>query len=548
MTVVPDVAADDQQVSAENEASAQEAPARESVKVPARNVRWFGMHSFVGLAILLPLFVIVATGTVSFFRSEMLAWHIPELRRVEPASVQAVDHMVQTVLQDVPKEVSGINITFPDQWKPVMSVRWFGQDIENTTVHIDPITGLVMDNNVMDSDFADHIYGWHYLRPIQIIGPLNGLFLSGLVAVAWAGLAFTGLYLHRRKLTTQFRTIVSDKQKNGRPLRSWIHTLLATVTMPLHIIYASTGAFFGLTTIALPVVLFMMFGGDRDRLFAEVLGQDPPTQQESVAVDTIPSLDPFLDRTFREIPGAQIESIFLEDPFESTAKLHVHVHSDNDEQGETLYNLHGDTEPTAIVQPGNMPGSLSIITFAFELHFGSIGGLPLKMFFTIGGFMLCVLVVAAARMWALRMATKQPKRVALFERLFDGFGLGVLPAMAIYAWANRLIPWDMDGRGDWEIYIFHGFWIGLGLLFLLTGTGPRRRRALIYSSLILAGCIPFIDGLLHGVWPWVSESWLVPSVGWINVFLVFVLLVLLVSMLGKYLLVTNKPGLPEESC
>ena len=58
----------------------------------------------------------------------------------------------------------------------------------------------------------------------------------------------------------------------------------------------------------------------------------------------------------------------------------------------------------------------------------------MKIIYTIGGLILCVLTYAGARMWIDRKSRALPRWAIIYERLFDGFALWLLPAVGIFAW------------------------------------------------------------------------------------------------------------------
>ena len=486
--------------------------AARKVKPPSLMSRWFNVHSSIGMLVLIPMFVMVVTGTISFFRYELAAWAAPALRLPAPEPLTAIDGLVSETIRDLPAGTPRVQVTFPDSWRPLVELSWReAPGSELSYLYLVPESGERIDANLVSSQFAEHLYRWHYLHPLPL-----GLQLSGLIALIWFALTISGAYLHRRKLWSQFR---EWPQQVGRPLRVSLHTLAATLTLPLHLIYSVTGVFLGLGLLYLPLLLFITFEGDQQQLMQGTFGLPPPALEAGTSAEP-PLLDPFITRTLEQMPpGTQITSVLMEKPFDAAARLHVHVVNESGRSGEALYDVHVSPEPIFVMNPAQLEPGVNIILTAFMLHFGNLWGMGGKVIYALGGLLLCVLVAAGARMWVLRHQRTMPKRAALLERLFDGFGLGLLPAIALYAWANRLLPWDIPGRGEVEIVIFHLAWGLVGLLILGLGSGPHRRRALMFGTVILAAFIPLFDGLFYDAWPWQANSWHVPSVGLTNLLL-----------------------------
>ncbi len=497
---------------AEDEPSAQQSAKLSKAETPSRNRRWFAAHSVSGGLILIPLFIIIATGTITFFHKELVAWQSPELRRPAPEAVTELDHLIGPALSDVPEEARSMRVNLPNQWLPMIKLEWWleGED-EAYTRLIDPTDGTLLDENKASSRFADHIYQWHFLNPLPM-----GLEIAGLIALIWFSLTVSGVYMHRRKLWSQFG---EWKNRKDRSLKSWIHTTTATLTLPLHLIYGVTGAFFGLTKIALPLFMFIGFGGDQEKMMSQ-FSPDVPQPEFTEATVAIPPLDPFIAKTLETKPDVRLLDLFIEKPHNEGARMHMHFEGVNGGKGEALYDIHKSQTPLFIGGMDEGPMALQILYPVITLHFGNFGGVVVQVIYAIGGILLAMLVYAAARMWVMRKQKDMPRSAKIVERLFDGFALGILPAIAIYAWANRLLPSTVASRSDVEIMIFHGSWIVIGLLILAIGTSSLRRRILMYGTVVMLAIVPFFDGLLLQHWPWSAASWHVPSVGIINILLI----------------------------
>ncbi|MEM9025389.1 MAG: PepSY-associated TM helix domain-containing protein [Verrucomicrobiota bacterium] len=487
----------------------KENPPSKETKIPSVNNRWYTMHSVTGALVLIPLFIICVAGTITFFHKELYAWQSPELRRPVPEAIKAVDVYSGPILQDIPNETMWARVDLPNENYPLIRVQHRIQGQETTRHAIDSATGEEVDSRLISSIFSNKIYGWHYLRPIP-----GGIYISGFVGLIWFALSITGFWLHRKKLFNQFKGWGS---RTGRAFQSWLHTIAATLTLPLHVIYGVTGAVFGLNILALPLVLFIAFGGDQGKMMEDVFGL-PSEMVQAEEYASVPDLDPFMAKTYELVPGAKIKDMYIEYPRDLNARMHVHFEDANGGEGEALYSLHKSTEPEMLVMPEDMPAAMQVIMAVFSLHFANFGGMIVRSIYFVGGVFLCVLTYAGTRMWLVKAARKIPKTALITERLFDGFGLGMLPAIAVYALATRLLP-VMEDRGQLEVIIFHHSWLAIGFCILAIGTSPIRRQLLASSSVLLLGFIPIIDGLLYNSWPWQATSWHVPSVGYINIFI-----------------------------
>ncbi len=488
-----------------------------STKTPGVQARWYEGHSLAGVLALIPLFVISVTGTITLFSDELRAWHLPELRR--PAhEVASLDAALSDYLPQVPRDTNRLNLSYPSEGMPVLRADWRltpGGDRIHTV--IDPATGANL--GPPSSELSHLLYEWHFLRPLP-----QGLLFAGFISLFWLALTFSGVYLHRKKLLAQFRGRGWAKRK-GRAMQSALHTLAATLTLPFHLLYGVTGAFFGLLLIVTPVALLVVFGGDRDAMKALVEARNPPEQElAETQVDALPPLDPFVADAMARYPGTRPSFVSLVEPYDEAARLNIFFLDSEDQRGNLSYDLHRSMEPVHDVAPGQKDALFAVLRPVLNLHFAHYGGYPVRFLYFALGLLLCVLTYAGARMWVLRHRKTSPRAATACERLFDGFGVGLLPAIGVYLWANRLLPLGLESRLEIESGVFHAAWVLIAFGVLWRGTGVATRRALVATSLGLLAAVPLLDGLVHDLWPWSAEAWHVPSVGVINGTIVCVVL------------------------
>ncbi|MEM1223839.1 MAG: PepSY-associated TM helix domain-containing protein [Verrucomicrobiota bacterium] len=485
----------------------------EPVKIPKLHARWYEAHSIAGVFGLIPLFIIMVTGTITFYQHELIAWHIPAARVEAGEPVVKLDRLTADFIHEVPKEAKSLFIEFPNRYFPILTAKWPSQDGDREIVRaVNPQTAEAIDSNTVSSELAHHLYLWHFLFPLP-----QGIILAGFLSLAWIALTVSGIYIHRKKLISQFTE--GWKHASDRAWQSWLHSIIGTLTLPFHLIYGITGVLYGLGTLALPLVLFITFGGDQKTMMENLTGNEEPAEVTGITVERLPQLDPFLERTFAQAPGAEIYNIFIENPYDEGALMHIHFTNSEGDDGEAKFEINRSLEPIFFENTLSLTPAVKILMPAFILHFGAFGGIPVKIAYTVMGITLCLLTYAGTRLWIYRKQRQSPRWSVVLDRLFDGFGLGLLPAIGIYAWANRLLPAYVADRGHVEILIFHWSWIAIGLGVLIAGTGPSLRRWMMHLFVGMLAIVPIFDGFLHDTWPWQANSWYVPSVGIINIIL-----------------------------
>ena len=186
--------------------------------------------------------------------------------------------------------------------------------------------------------------------------------------------------------------------------------------------------------------MVLAFDGDQKAALQTLFGSEEPTVFTDVQVAALPDLDPFLERTRAEIPEGRIDNFYIERPYDEGALMHIHVETDAGE-AEVKYQIHRSLEPVAVVQAGDVPSGLKILFASLNLHFGNFGGIVVKLIYTLCGIGLCLLTYAGTRLWIYRVGRGKPRAAQCLDRPFDGIGLGLLPALAIFAWAIPAFCW-----------------------------------------------------------------------------------------------------------
>ena len=140
----------------------------------------------------------------------------------------------------------------------------------------------------------------------------------------------------------------------------------------------------------------------------------------------------------------------------------------------------------------------------YGLHMGHFAGPLLRWLYFICGLAGTAMIGTGLVIWLGKRQLKHAKSGVLpFElRLVEVLNIasmsGLLVAVAVYFWANRLLPVGMVGRADWEVDSFFIVW-GLSLLHALV----RRGRAAWVEQLTLAAAlfaaVPLLNALTT---PW----------------------------------------------
>lgn len=153
------------------------------------------------------------------------------------------------------------------------------------------------------------------------------------------------------------------------------------------------------------------------------------------------------------------------------------------------------------------------------LHIGFFAGPILRWVYFISGLLGASMVATGLILWTVkrrRTAEKsaQPHRgLALVERLNVGTIIGLPIAIAVYFWANRLLPVNFEGRAEWEVNALFLSW-GITLFYPVFRSVQRAWIELLWLVTALYLLLPLLNlltterhlanSLLNGDWAMAS--------------------------------------------
>ncbi len=136
----------------------------------------------------------------------------------------------------------------------------------NISLELDASTFVKLDDEEEhpNAQLGNFIYGLHYFRPIPVVGQ----YLSGLVALFFLFAILTGLIIHWNKILKNLFTFrLKSSLKN---LWADAHTALGVIGLPFQLMYAVTGAVFGLTILLFLPYAAVTYEMDRQAMMEEV--------------------------------------------------------------------------------------------------------------------------------------------------------------------------------------------------------------------------------------------------------------------------------------
>lgn len=482
-----------------------------------QSMNW--LHTWSGLVLSLLLYFIFITGTVGYFDKEITHWMQPE----RPTINKKIDQ--RNILAMAEKH---LNTTAPDaqSWwvefpigRSYSAVTWWQESEDQGGKWKSNILDLQTGEPVIirETGGGKTLYAMHYL--LHYIPKALAYWIASLCAMFMFIALITGIIVHK-KIFKEFFTFRPNKKQ-----RSWldIHNVFSVLPIPFHLMITYSGLVF-LMFSSMPGVIVGSYGTNMEKYngFIESVFQKqghPDRNNEPANTLSMLNLMPEIESRWGE---NSIREIGLEG--RGTAGSHVqvkhHEYSGISEGKELIY--HGSTgellfDSMKEIHPQSASKKLYIVLT--DLHEGNFAGITLRWLYFISGLMGAGMIATGMVLWATKRREKAQRigeettGLKLVEYSNIGIIVGLPLAIAVYFWANRIIPINVENREIWEINsLFITWFIMLIGPFILAK--KITIQALWIKQLLLASVLylflpvlnaatsdkNFVSALLQGDW------------------------------------------------
>jgi len=426
-------------------------------------------HGAVGLVFGLFIFVVVWSGTVSMFWEEVqllenrnLLSEASTTRFEGFASSNQVDRVIDQFIEQNITDQSTIELVKIDL--PQNSFDWLRAELRlkselgNKTIHqvwnpytLTPIQGH-------SNSVALWIRDFH--RQLMLSRTL-GRTLVGIAGVLLLTSLLVGVWVHRKLIEELF---------TWRLLRSRLlawkdsHNALGVWGLPFYLMIAWTGAFLGLVAVLIPLVGFLSFDGDIDKL-REVLTPEHHVVQHH-HVDPHYSISEKIEET-RQRHGSIVNSVkfvLIHEPQSTQSSTEVFFAPNKTllRFAHDVYNAHGDQFlETAWIEPDNAAGYTLAAMVA--LHYGTYGGLFIKALYFVLGCMLSLVIYSGMRLWFIRREklVLRHRHTYVLSKFFVAFSIGLIFAYVALV-SSLLLPDSLSSpiKNHTGIYFFLMWGVG----------------------------------------------------------------------------------------
>jgi len=410
------------------------------MKFKSTTLRSFlALHTWVGLASGLLLFIAFYAGSISVFTHELDGWRRPA------GDVSHSEKIARAqVLLDQTRAAHPDSHDFTLRLEPANpELYWSSEDYTERRRYLLDATGQQLTQGAAHGSFIQLIYELHYTAGLP--APW-GTYLFGIACILYGLALVSGIVIYAPVLLKDLFAL-----RVGRNLkRLWqdAHNVVGLLSLPFHVIFAWSGAVLTIGYIMLAPFQFLVFEGQLMQRIESDL-ETAHIEPAEVRKPLLP-LAALLERGEALVPGFEIGAIKLHDVGDANAQITLTGLADQKMLSRRVSVVLNGTsgELLGIDQPSNYTPGKRFLNSLTSLHYGNFGGTLLKwLYFFLGlaGAFLFYsgnLLYVEARRKHLQIA--QPRRTRLMAQLTLGVCLGCIAGISALFVTGALLPEGFD--------------------------------------------------------------------------------------------------------
>ncbi|MFY7837414.1 MAG: PepSY-associated TM helix domain-containing protein [Novosphingobium sp.] len=385
-------------------------------------------HAAIGLLAGALLYIVSLTGTVAVFYEELQRIEQPGAPEMPAIAPEAVQRGVEAVLatEAGKPRTTHLYVHLPTDDLPRATIT-----TDTQAFHLDRDGAIAAPEEIAWSDF---LVALHYTLNLPAI---VGITIVGILGVMMLALALSGVIAHPRIFRDAFR--LRARNDSGIGLADW-HNRLSVWTLPFSIAIALTGAMIGMATVTAYAIASSSYGGDLEAVYAPVFGAEG---KPDAAPASAPDVAAALAYMARHYPDVSITYATLHDPM--TRGQHVQIVGEHERRlifGEYYgFDSTGRFHETAGLADGKLGQQAA--ASAYQMHFGSFGGLPVKLAYFILGAALTAICATGTYIWLgkrRRRGIDEPILRALWHGVVIGTPVALVVTFVVRVLAGNTFP------------------------------------------------------------------------------------------------------------
>ncbi|MFZ5748456.1 MAG: PepSY-associated TM helix domain-containing protein [Pseudomonadota bacterium] len=428
-------------------------------------------HAAIGLLVGALLYIVSLSGTLVVVHDRWQRWEEPNIAETGPtlAPLAAQAAMAAAMAREQGKpRTTHLYVRMPTDDLPRAVVT-----TDNGAWYVDRAGRIVAREG---HGWTEFVIALHETLNLPLI---LGLIVVGMLGVALAALCITGVVAHPRIFRDAFRLRM---RQDSRIARADWHNRIGVWTLPWALAVALTGAFIGLGSVGFTVLASAYTGGDLEKVYAPIFGDEPPADARPAP---LPNIARALGTLAARVPHASPTYVIVHEP--GTAGQHVQIIAEHPRRliyGETYaFDAAGEWKGPVGLSDG--PWGKQFAASTYNLHFGNFAGLAVEIAYMVFGLGLCVVTSTGTSLWLQKRRRRGlggDRLAAIWEVVIWGTPLMIVAL----AWLRALAGPDAP--------FAPAFWIALAAGSALAAfkpawaRGARLRDATLWAVIGTAAC------------------------------------------------------------
>jgi len=381
-------------------------------------------HSLLGIVFAAAVYIVCLSGTVAVLTDEFAIWERPDAPVVTTASPELLARVAAEAYARAKAEgvAHDLFVIAPDPLLPRLSASAHdhGREIEWTADAQGNLGPLV--ETPWTTFMRDHHYNLHLPAPF-------GAYLVGIVGTILLGSLISGVLAHRRILKDAFRLRWGGSRRLSN---ADLHNRIGIWALPFHLIVSLTGSLLGLAGIIIGVLAMIAYQGDQEKAIAALTGPQPT---EDARPAPLPDILPMIAQIDARTPGAPISFVMFQHMGTRGQIVGIATAEEGHLSRQEGWTFSADGR--FLAKAGLTDGNLGMRIYGMlqPLHFGTYGGIGLKLIYVALGMGLTMTVATGLNIWLARRRD-QGRAAPRRERLWAGLVWGQAPAFALAALAE----------------------------------------------------------------------------------------------------------------
>ena len=471
----------------------------------ARHTRNYDLHSWAGITLGLIVYIVCFSGSFALFDNEIKTWEDPALR----IGVSDTPIAMNDVYDDWIEQTTGgaepefMRFDFPTTYTPYYQgmVQYHDENddhvFEQQRWHPNTAAPLAERGGGLSEWLLD--FHRDFMWPDLLGGRTVGRSLVGVVGIVLMLAILTGIIAHTKIREEAY----SMRLKRSQRLK-WqdSHKVVGLWGLPFFIMIAFTGAYLGVIIILSQLVTAIAFKGDTESLIEAVIGpQVEPTGQQVQML----SVDELRDMQ-HPVSGKDPYMVVMRNYGDAAAEFDVFYSATGSLRSVDVLHISGETGEQSPPNPFREEiAPLRVIGAITPLHYGTYGGIWLKVLYFVLGMSMAVVTALGCMMWIERRkhGNEGNQSLTFYNRLgyFNtGIIMGLPVATIAIFYLDKLYVGAEAGRIYATGWTFFAVW-ALGLIYAWVRRDDyATTRELLMITGVLAMGVPVLNGLATGDW------------------------------------------------